>query len=464
MEGEPIMKSFLKSVMKKYEVEADYLEVRIEESESTSIAFRGPTIDGLKQSNERGGCVRVLYKGGWGFATFNRLTDETIEYYLKSAIKQARLVGRDKSMLADVPIVDVTVPLDVVNDPRNISLEKKVNILSTYNQQILQSHELIPMSSVRYSEKYSHKWFCNSEGSFVEQEHIDMSGGLVPVAMKDGQTQMSSVGFGSSRDFDIIFGKETELEKACKDAVGLLKAPAIEGGVYTILVDPVLAGVFVHESFGHTSEGEKVFDNEKLANVMKMGRQFGKPVLNIYDSGLDVGCRGYVPYDDEGVKSEKTYLIKDGKLVGRLHSRETAGRMGEKATGNGRALDFKYAPIPRMRNTCIEQGKSNFEDMIRDIDLGVYAVDAMGGQGGEMFTFTAGRGYMIRKGKIEEMVKNVTMSGNLFKTLENIDMIGNDFFIHDSGGGCGKGVQFPLPVSHSAPHIRIQNAVIAGSR
>lgn len=458
------MKSFLKAVIKKYESEADYLEIRIEESESTSIAFRGPAIDSLKQSSERGGCVRVLYKGGWGFATFNRLNENTIEYYLKSAIKQAKLVGNDKSMLADVPVVDVTIPLDVKNDPRSIALEKKVDILSNYNKQILQSHKLIPMSSVRYSEKYAHRWFCNSEGSFVDQENIDLSGGLVPVAMKDGQTQMASVGFGSSRDFNIIFGKENELEQACKHAVGLLDAPAIDGGVYTIVVDPVLAGVFVHESFGHTSEGEKVFDNEKLAQVMKMGRQFGKPVLNIYDTGLDVGSRGFVPYDDEGVKTEKTYLIKEGKLVGRLHSRETAGRMGEKATGNGRALNYKYAPIPRMRNTCIEQGTSNFEDMIRDIDLGVYAVDAMGGQGGEMFTFTAGRGYMIRNGKIGEMVKNVTMSGNLFKTLENIDMIGNDFMIHDSGGGCGKGVQFPLPVSHSAPHIRIRNAVIAGSR
>ena len=87
----------------------------------------------------------------------------------------------------------------------------------------------------------------------------------------------------------------------------------------------------------------------------------------------------------------------------------------------------------------------------------------MGGQGGEMFSFTAGRGYMIRNGKIEEMVKNVTISGNLFETLKNIDAVGNDFQIHDSGGGCGKGAQFPLPVSSGGPSIRIRNAVIAGS-
>lgn len=458
------MKSFLNALIAKHQQDIDYLEIRVEESESTTIGFRGPGIEGLKESSERGGCVRALYKGGWGFATFNKLTEDSIDHYLQSAVKQARLVGKDKSLMAPVPTVVKVLPLDVENDPRKIPLSRKVEILSRYNEQILQADKLIQMSSVRYAERYSHKWFCNSEGSYVEQESIDIGGGLVPVGLKDGQTQMASVGFGSSRDFNVLLGKEKELETACRNAVELLHAPAIEGGVYTVVVDPVLAGVFVHESFGHTSEGEKVFDNENLAKVMKMGRQFGKPVLNIYDSGLDFGCRGYVPYDDEGVQTEKTYLIREGKLVGRLHSRETAGRMGERATGNGRALNYKYMPIPRMRNTCIEQGESELEDMLKDIRLGVYAVDAMGGQGGEMFTFTAGRGYMIRDGRICEMVKNVTMSGNLFKTLENIDMVGNDFLIHDSGGGCGKGVQFPLPVSHAAPHIRIQNAVIAGSR
>jgi len=458
------MKSFLKAIIKKYESEVDYLELRIEESDATNIGFRGPSIENLSQSSERGGCVRALYKGGWGFATFNEISEDVIEYYVKSAMKQARLVGKATSKLADVPVVDVVLPLDIINDPRLIPLEKKMDILKTYNDQILAAHEDIKMSSVRYSDKYSHKWFVNSEGSCVDQEHMDIGGGLVPIALRDGQTQMSSAGFGSSNDFNIVLNNGDAVAKACKNAVSLLDAPAIEGGVYTAVIDPNLAGVFVHESFGHTSEGEKVFDNEGLAKVMKMGRKFGRPVLNIFDSGLDVGTRGYVPYDDEGVKSEKTYLIKEGLLVGRLHSRETAGQMGEKATGNGRALNFKYAPIPRMRNTCIEGGETAFEDMIKDVKLGVYAVDAMGGQGGEMFTFTAGRGYMIRDGKIEEMVKNVTLSGNLFKTLENIDMIGNDFHTHDSGGGCGKGVQFPLPVSHSAPHIRIQDAVIAGSR
>ena len=101
--------------------------------------------------------------------------------------------------------------------------------------------------------------------------------------------------------------------------------------------------------------------------------------------------------------------------------------------------------------------------MIKDIKLGIYACDAYGGQTQlETFSFSSGYAYMIRDGKIAEMVKDVILAGNLFTTLMNIDAIGNDFKWINSGGGCGKGGQFPLPVSMGAPHIRIQNVVVGG--
>ena len=79
---------------------------------------------------------------------------------------------------------------------------------------------------------------------------------------------------------------------------------------------------------------------------MSLGKRFGKDILNIYDTGLGDGNRGISAYDDEGVPTEKTYLIKEGVLVGRLHSRESAAKMGEKLTGSARALDSRFtAPI-----------------------------------------------------------------------------------------------------------------------
>jgi TldD protein len=115
-----------------------------------------------------------------------------------------------------------------------------------------------------------------------------------------------------------------------------------------------------------------------------------------------------------------------------------------------------------MRNTCIENGEHTLEEMIRDTKLGIYACDSYGGQTGEQFTFTAGYGIMIRNGQLEEMVRDLTVSGNVFETLANIDMIANDRKPQDSGGGCGKGIQYPLPVSSWSASFRVNNVIVGG--
>jgi TldD protein len=137
--------------------------------------------------------------------------------------------------------------------------------------------------------------------------------------------------------------------------------------------------------------------------------------------------------------------------------------MGEAATGNGRAMSFRHAPIVRMTNTYIAPGQGSFADLIRDIKLGVYACGAFGGQTLlENFSFTAAYGHMIRDGQVAELVKDVVLAGNLFQTLGKIERIAGDFRWNQMGGGCGKGGQFPLPVTEGSPHVRIEEALIGG--
>ncbi|PKN84204.1 MAG: TldD/PmbA family protein, partial [Chloroflexi bacterium HGW-Chloroflexi-8] len=211
------------------------------------------------------------------------------------------------------------------------------------------------------------------------------------------------------------------------------------------------------------SEADFVYGNPLAREMMTLGRRFGQGILNVYDDGSIRDLRGTTFYDDEGTPARRNWLIRDGVLVGRLHSRQTAARMGEKPSGNARAVNYRFAPIVRMTNTAIDNGTTTFENMIKDIKLGIYACNAYGGETQlENFSFSSSYAYMIRDGRIAEMVKDVNLAGNLFTTLGNIDMIGNDFLWLNTGGGCGKAGQFPLPVGMGAPHIRIQNVVIGG--
>ncbi|MHC4660571.1 MAG: TldD/PmbA family protein [Planctomycetota bacterium] len=443
---------------------ADYLEIRIEESRTTSVNYQGPKLETVQDNMSFGGSIRALVKGGWGFVAFNRLHD--IPQKVEAAIQQAEIIGREsveKSRLAEVPVVEDVVYANPIVDPRTISLPRKVDLLGKYNEMILSHHKEIVSTNVRYFDRGTKIYFGNSEGTYIEQEKLDMGSNMAAIAQRNGDTQMAMFGVGTTRDYNIIVNREEAVEEACRSAVEMLDAEPVKGGAYTLIADQVLSGVFVHEAFGHLSEGDNVYESEKYQDLMTIGKKFGEKHLNVYDSGLDVGYRGYLKYDDEGVATEKTYLIREGELVGRLHSRETAGKMDERPTGNARAMSFRFAPICRMRNTCIENGEATFDEMLSDIKLGVYAKKSRGGQtDGEMFTFIAGEAWMIRDGKLAERVKNVALQGNVFETLRNIDMLGNDFRIKDSAGGCGKGGQMPLPVSHGSPHARIQNVVIGG--
>ena len=454
----------IEDVLKKFAGRCDYLEARIEEGEGTGISLRGKSIDAIRESLSLGGCVRAYHKGGVGFASFNNL--KRIPEFAEKAIAQAAMVGSGTTRLAEAPVVKGEFKAKVKKDPRSVPLGEKMAILQGYNELILSQDKRIPTSSVGYGDSFRKVHFGNSEGTRVVYEKVDIGCNLTAIAVADGQTQFGGTGCGSSDDFDCVLGHEEELKEECGNALALLDAPIVKGGTYTAVIDPHLAGVFVHEAFGHMSEGEKVAFNPQLAEILKIGKVLGSSVLNIYDTGLQPGTRGAIPFDEEGVPSQRTDLIRAGILVGRLHSRETAGRMNEAATGSARAISHQFPPVPRMRNTCIEGGSASFGEMIADVDDGIYALKARGGQAGEMFSFTPARCYMIRKGKVEEMVKGAILSGNLFTTLKNIDMVGADFFLRDSGGGCGKGTpegfQFPLPVSHGAPHIRIRNVVIGG--
>jgi TldD protein len=439
--------------------EADYGEIRLEESRATRLVYRGPRLEETGRTSSVGGNVRALVRGGWGFVCFNNASN--LKEKMALAVNQARLVGKEVTKFSPSEPYTDTIVAAVKKDPRSISLAAKKELLDEYNDIVL-STPGIQTSNISYQDSEKKVIFTNSEGADIEQNVVDISLRVTAVAAGDGQVQQIGLSLGSRGDFGVAEGLQEKIKEMAQRAVKLLHAPQASGGEYTVVLDPVLAGVFVHEAFGHLSESDHIYENQHLRDMMVLGRKFGGKHLNIVDGAAVPGLRGSYKYDDEGVPSQKTYLIRKGILEGRLHSRETAAIMGEKLSGNARAINYLYAPIVRMTNTYIEPGTASFEEMISEIEEGIYACDWYGGTTSlEMFTFSAGEAYMIRKGKIEELVKPVVLTGNVFTTLNNIDAIGNDLDMNQ-GGGCGKQDQSPLPVSNGSPHIRISHCLIGG--
>jgi TldD protein len=438
---------------------ADYIEAHLDMNQTSHIAYRGKELDSIGRATAVGGNIRALVNGGWGFVSFNDFGE--LPGRVELAVAQAKYVGQETSKLAAVePIVEV-VPAEADRNPVTIPLAEKKHLLDEYNDIIWRTPE-IQTSNIGYADSFKKTVFLSSLGSHIVQERRDINLRLAAVAARDGDIQQVGLSVGSRGDYGLINSLHQQVERMARHAVELLSAPQVKGGEYTVVLDPVLAGVFVHEAFGHLSESDFVYENDRLRQIMSLGKRFSNNELNIVDTATISGLRGSYKYDDEGMPATKTYLIREGKLVGRLHSRETAAKMNEKPTGNARAINYRYPPIVRMTNTYIEPSSVSFEDMIGDIKEGVYAKNWYGGTTSmEMFTFSAGEAYMIRSGKIAEPLRPTVLTGNVFTTLENIEAIGDDLDMNQ-GGGCGKGSQVPLPVSNGSPHIRIRRCLVGG--
>jgi len=461
------MQGFLNDVIGKYKSKIDYLEIRIEESEGTEISFRGKEMENVSQPFGKGGCVRALAKGGWGFVSFNELS--SLDKKVEMAIAQAKLVGKEKSQLAKVESREDIVLASFSKSPFEIALSQKVNLMKEYNDLLwsagnaaeLAGRQICDTSAI-YADGKTKTFFASSEGTYLEQEFPEVAAAFSVNARDADLVQRASFSVGDPTSFSIVENLHEKVKETAKMAVKLLQAPPVRAGTYTVILNPDFTGTFIHEAFGHLSEADYVYENPELKKLMVLGKKMAVSNLNVVDDPTLPNLRGSYKYDDEGVRASKTYLIKNGRLTGRLHSRETAGKMKETPTGNARAAGFHSHPRVRMSNTYVEAGSVSFKNMISDIKLGVYAVDSLGGHTDhEMFTFTAKWGLMIRNGNLAELVRDVKLTGNLFTTLKNIEAIGDDLKIKKHWGACGKGGQW-VPIAAGGPHVRIKKVTIGG--
>lgn len=441
----------------------EYAEIRLASGWGTAISLSGDQVETLTSGETIGGSVRVLCNGSWGFASFNNLSE--LEHFFKRGIFLASAAApAERNSIRACRPVEKNFSTKMKKDVGAIPIEEKYRLISTYNE-ILKASDHARTTRATYRDVRSYYAYLNTEGSAVTYDRA-YCGVSLSIIARDGsviQPYHDSVsGYGG---FEIAENREEMAERVVKTGVDLLKAESVPGGVYRVVVDQKLAGVFIHEAFGHLSEADHVYENEQLRNIMTLGKEFGPDELTVMDSGDMPDQSGYIPVDDEGVLPGETCLIKNGRLHGRLHSRETAEKMDEATTGNARAISVTNPPIVRMTNTYIENGSRNRDEIFDAAGDGIYAIGNIGGQTNlEMFTFTAECGYEIKNGKPGRLFKDIVLSGNVFTTLKNISLIGNDRKMFGGLGGCGKGGQSPLPVSFGGPHMLINNVLIGGSQ
>jgi len=442
-------------------VDADYADLRYEIKKETIIHFDGKELTQIGSNSTDGYVLRVLKNGGLASAVFTKANDA--EQAMRSAVENAGLIAQhiDKPVrLAGVMAIKDDFQPQLNEDPRNVSMMEKLELTRQYNDIALQ-HDKIVTTQVRYTELMRERYFVSSAGSEIREDLITTRlGGLL--TSKDGNiTQNVRVTSGGSDGFANVRNQEANFEQRIAIVLDLLNAKPVEGGVYNVILNPDMSGVFTHEAFGHFSEADIIETLPAMRKKMQIGSKLGNDALTIIDDATQLHQLGFFKYDDEGVPVRRVELMKNGVLTGRLHSRRTAAEFDEPVSGHCVAEDFRYAPIVRMGNIYIEPGSFSFDDLVAQLDNGLYILDAKGGQtAGENFTFGAQYGYVVKNGKVGVMLRDINMTGNLYQTLQNIVAIGDDLTLSKSGG-CGKG-QMNLRSCNGGPHILVNHLVIGG--
>jgi TldD protein len=209
----------------------------------------------------------------------------------------------------------------------------------------------------------------------------------------------------------------------------LLVAKRIENGKYPLVLSNGFGAVLFHEACGHQLESKFVTSNiSQYAD--KKEQLVASELVTLLDNGLDKDAIGYSKYDDEGNKQSKRLLIKKGVLKGFLIDDIDAEKLNTKSNGSGRTQSYNLDPVSRMTNTYIENGKNTFDEIISTIKLGIYAKSLSGGQVNPIsgqFNFGISEAYLIKDGKIQELIKPIAIIGNGLEVIKRISMIGNDF-------------------------------------
>lgn len=441
---------------------ASYCDARFETIESESFVVENASLEHNISKYEQGIGVRVLCDGAWGF--FSTSDHAKLEQGISDAIRSAKhnsATKKSRVVLAEAKAVQTKTSFPVKKEPTMEEISKIVfdcDRIIRDNRKI--SKDQISASNVRCS-----KYFVSSEGAKIEQVTSDVTLDLTAIARGAGITQAVNTTEGGRGgleklvdDID-IYSVSAEISSK---ASMLLDARAPKEEKSTIIMNPDFVALLTHEVLGHPSEADRVLGKEMAWAggawwAGMLGQKIGSDQLSVIDDPTIRGSLGWYEFDDEGIRSQKKQILKDGVLVNHMHSRETASIFSVEPNASMRATSYSFMPLIRMACTCIEKGDWDPQEMIKDVKHG-YLVSNMKVPSIDMkrynWSISCQYANRIENGEAGELLRDVIVVGVAPEFFRSIDACGKDFTVRPITN-CGKGDPMQqMRMGNGGPSIR----------
>ena len=353
----------------------------------------------------------------------------------------------------------------LIDIEKKIAVDEKIDFLKRFHEHFSQRSPLIKKIEGSMNQTMQEVAIYNSQGLKAKDQRHYFRFFVDAQAEKEGEHFSAYLAPGYFAGSEMISKLDIKENADTLARMLLIKfeAVACPAGKMPVVIGNKFGGVIFHEACGHLLETTSV---EKKASVFwdKKGEMIANPAVNAVDDGTLAGLYGQIAYDDEGMPTQKTQLIKDGRLTNFMCDQVGHLKTGHPATGSGRRQGYQYAPASRMRNTYIEAGKDSFDDMISSIDHGIFCKSMGGGSvnpGTGEFNFSALESYLIEKGKITSPLKGAVLIGTGPDILTKISMVGKD--LDYSAGTCGS-VSGSIPVTVGQPSLKVDEILVGGQK
>ncbi len=443
---------------------ADYAELYFQNSISHSYQRRYRRVENISSSKVRGCGLRILKGEEEAYGYTSDITFESI-----CSLAESLSSAFDGERVMEIPeITDQEIGnLNPIEIPHSaVSTDEKIAYLKKGEDAVFASDERISDFIGTIVEQDEHVDIYNSEGKHFADDRVRTRVIAMTIATDGTQFQNAFWGKGYSIGLE-LFDQVDYVKEAlttAEEAVAMLSAVDCPSGEMPVVLGNGFGGVLFHEACGHPLEGSSVAEKTSPFSF-KYGQQIASPIVNAFDNGIIPNGWGTENIDDEGEQPTTNQLIKDGRLVSYMLDRKTSRKMGGdfKPTGSCRRQNYRYNPTTRMTNTYIDNGTSTKEEIIASVKNGLYCKTFTGGQVNtttDQFNFTSSIAYLIKDGKIDRMVKPVSLIGYGYEILPKITMIANDLARSEGQCGAASGTCY---VEVGQPTLLVSSMLVGGT-
>ena len=447
--------------------DVSFADIRQEARASTQIMVVNGGLRRFGRATKAGTVARALVGECWGMAsTSETLTSKICTDLLADAVKSAKAnakFSRKNLDFSTIKPIEKSVWQKSKVDPADVSTEEKLEFVMALDEAQKTDDRIVNTNSV-YNDAKLVFHLVNTAGSRLEWDELRTLAVVQPIARQGERMHFDYDVKGGRAGYELIQQIDPDAFGAdcSKGALELLSAEKPPSGKMSVVVDGGISGLIAHEVCGHASEADEVVKGRSFLTG-QVGNKLGTEHVTMIDDGTLPDVSGGFPFDSEGTPASRTMIIEDGVFKGYLHTLETAEMMGVAPTGNGRAQDYNRRIFARMTNTFFDKGEWKDEEIIADTKEGLYVVKAMSGMedvvGGGV-QCSALKGYIIKNGEATQLVRSMSLAGQVLDILKTVDAVGNN--LEFWGGTCGKGEEDFLSVSSGGPHMRADMLVGGG--